>query len=211
MNAIERRVVPMELRVERREGAIRRLSGHAALFNSLSEDLGGFKEQIAPGAFAGVLKDDVRALWNHDPNFVLGRTKSGTMRMREDKTGLAVEIDLPNTHMADDLLELIDRGDVSQMSFAFTVAPDGDTWSKDADGGQVRTILKLGHLYDASPVTYPAYPATDVSVALRSLEQARLAEVAGGTVAAALKAVQDRRARRVNEVARDLRLSRAGE
>ncbi len=152
-----------ELRASEPEaGGRARIAGHAAVFNSLSEELWGFREKIAPGAFAPALgKSDIRALLNHDPNFVLGRTKSGTLRVQEDEMGLAVEIDPPETRWADDLLVSIGRGDISQMSFAFKV---GDESWETVDGVDVRTILSFDEIFDVSPVTYPAYPETDVSL-----------------------------------------------
>ena len=98
---------------------------------------------------------------NHDPNFVLGRTKNGTLRVQEDETGLAVEIDPPETAWADDLLVSIGRGDISQMSFAFRVGEE--SW-ETVDGIDIRTILSFDEIFDVSPVTYPAYPDTDVSL-----------------------------------------------
>ncbi len=143
-------------------GAGPKISGHAAVFNSLSEDLWGFREKIAPGAFKDALaKSDIRALLNHDPNYVLGRTKNGTLRAWEDEAGLAVEIDPPPTRWAGDLLVSIDRGDISQMSFAFRVGEE--EWG-DVDGVKERTIVSFDEIFDVSAVTYPAYPETDVSL-----------------------------------------------
>lgn len=165
---IERRVFTLnELKIEKREGGVRKIVGHAAVFNQLSEDLGGFREQIAPGAFADAVKsDDVRALFNHNPDFVLGRNLSGTLRLKEDSRGLAIEIDPPDTQVARDLMVSMDRGDISQMSFGFSVRPNGQNWAKDDSGQVVRTLTKV-RLFDVSPVVYPAYPQTDV--AMRSL------------------------------------------
>ena len=140
----------------------KKISGHAAVFNTLSEELWGFREKIAPGAFREALgKSDIRALLNHDPNYVLGRTKNGTLRAWEDETGLAVEIDPPATRWADDVLVSIGRGDISQMSFAFRVGEDD--WEM-VDGVNQRTIFSFDEIFDVSPVTYPAYPETDVSL-----------------------------------------------
>jgi HK97 family phage prohead protease len=148
-------------------GGRAKIAGHAAVFDSLSEELWGFREKISPGAFKPALaKSDIRALLNHDPNFVLGRTTNGTLRVLEDETGLAVEIDPPETAWADDLLVSIGRGDISQMSFAFRVGEE--TW-ETVDGANIRTILSFDEIFDVSPVTYPAYPATDV--ALRSIHE----------------------------------------
>lgn len=170
--AERRTFVVGELRVDPAQGAMApKISGHAAMFEVLSEDLGGFREKIAAGAFTKTLQNaDVRALFNHDPNIVLGRNKAGTLRLKEDLTGLAIEIDPPDTQHARDLMVSMNRGDITQMSFGFyTVA---DKWAK-LDGQWVRTLLEV-ELFDVSPVTYPAYTQTDVAV--RSLEQAKLQE-----------------------------------
>ncbi len=161
---IERRSAPVrEFRAVREDDKPPRLTGYAAVFDSLSEDLGGFRERIAKGAFSAVLGDDVRGLWNHDANFLLGRTASGTLRLAEDDAGLAIDLDLPDTAFARDLGVLIERGDVREMSFAFTVGDD--VWT--AEGDEVtRTITRIDRLYDVSPVTFPAYP--DTSVAARA-------------------------------------------
>ena len=151
-------------------GDSKTITGHAAVFNRRSLPLWGFVEQIAPGAFADVLTQDVRALWNHDSNVVLGRTSSGTLRMHEDDQGLAVAIDLPNTTAARDLAVSIGRRDVDQMSFGFVVGENGDEWTEER-GEAVRTIKRVDRLLDVSPVTFPAYESTDA--ALRSLERFR--------------------------------------
>lgn len=164
---VERRAFAVsELRVVRAEGAGAMICGHAAVFGSLSEDLGGFREQIAPGAFSqAISEDDVRALFNHDPNFILGRNRSKTLRMKEDTRGLAMEIDAPDTQTIRDLvLAPIERGDVSQMSFGFAVrGANGDDWQKDETGQVIRTLRSV-RLYDVSPVVFPAYPQTDVAM-----------------------------------------------
>lgn len=140
------------------------IRGYAAVFDKMSEDLGGFREKISAGAFVDTIKSaDVRALWNHDPNYPLGRNGAGTLRLSEDKKGLLIEIDPPETTYANDLMISMRRGDVSQMSFGFFVKDE--EWSK-VDGENVRTLRKVD-LFDVSPVTFPAYP--DTSVAVRSL------------------------------------------
>lgn len=160
---IERRDYMGTLVVEQRDGEPPKIRGHAAVFNRLSEDLGGFREQIAPGAFStAILEDDVRALFNHDKNYVLGRNRAGTLRMHEDEVGLAVEIDPPDTQWARDLMESMRRGDITQMSFGFRVEKGGQSWAK-SEQGSIRTITKA-RLFDVSPVTFPAYPQTDVAV-----------------------------------------------
>jgi HK97 family phage prohead protease len=147
------------------------IEGHAAVFDQLSEDLGGFREKIAPGAFTEAIEtDDVRALFNHDPSRVLGRLKAGTLELEEDKTGLRSTIYPPDS--AADVVESIKRGDVDQMSFGFVTVDE--SWEKK-DGENIRTLEKV-RLFDVSPVTYPAYP--DTAVAVRSLEQFEAGEVA---------------------------------
>lgn len=161
---IERRILASHLEV-RAEGDRRTIVGHAAVFNKDSELIfGSFIERIAPGAFAESIAkpDDVRALINHDPNLIIGRNTSGTLQLKEDDQGLHVTIDPPKTSYASDLLESTQRGDISQMSFGFeTIA---DQWERGQNGKpDVRTLLKV-RLFDVSPVTFPAYPDTDVAV-----------------------------------------------
>jgi len=169
MKDVERRTMTVDFRVEKRADEPPKIIGHAALFNTLSEDLGGFREQIAPGAFSeAIVQDDVRALWNHNPDHILGRSIAKTLSLKEDARGLAIEITPPDTQLARDLMTSMDRGDVTQMSFAFSVKPNGSNWGKGDDGADIRTLTSV-HLYDVSPVTYPAYTQTDVAV--RSLQE----------------------------------------
>lgn len=169
MKDLERRVAvtqPIELRQAEGEspGGIR---GYAALYDTLSVNLGGFRERIEPGAFEGRLNDDVRALVNHDPSLILGRTRSGTLSLSLDNRGLIYEVDpLPDTRTAHDLAESVGRGDIDQSSFAFTV--EEDEWDEDDEGRIIRTIKKFRQLYDVSPVTYPAYE--DTTIGTRSLQ-----------------------------------------
>ena len=152
-----------ELRVQP-EGESAVIEGHAAIFDSLSQDLGfmfPFKERINKGAFMTSLeKDDIRALWNHDANYVLGRNKAGTLELTETNKGLRVRIHPPDTQWARDLTESIRRGDVTQMSFGFVV--EKETWSVEGKE-DIRTLEQV-KLYDVSPVTFPAYLDTDVGV-----------------------------------------------
>lgn len=151
------------------DGGGMRVHGHAAVFDLLSENLGGFQEKIAKGAFAeAIAKDDVRALFNHDEDHVLGRNRSGTLALAEDDVGLKTVIDLPDTQTGRDLAALLRRGDVSQMSFAFEVRREDQDWEKVGDGPWIRTIKRIARLWDVSIVTYPAYPQTDA--ALRALQ-----------------------------------------
>ena len=164
---IERRVLTIgsEIRVEEGDGPPK-IVGHAAVFNTLSEDLGGFRETIKRGAFKGSLADgaDVRALINHNSDHVLGRISAGTLKVWEGANGLRVEIQPPDTQAANDLMTSIKRGDVTGMSFAFNTITD-DWRTKDEES--IRELKEV-HLIEVSPVTFPAYPATDV--ALRSLK-----------------------------------------
>lgn len=147
----------------RDDGDTLRFEGHAALFGSPSEDLGGFTEVIERGAFRKVLNQspDVRLLINHDPNLVLARTKAGTMQLREDPTGLKVSASLAPTTYAKDLRILSQRGDVDQMSFGFQV--ETDEWT-ESDTGVKRVIKSFRDLFDVSVVTFPAYQATSATV-----------------------------------------------
>ena len=143
--------------------------GYAARYDALSQNLGGFVERISPTAFRKTLKQtDVRALFNHQPDFLLGTTRSGTLRLSNESDGLAYEIDLPDTTVGRDVATLLERGDITGSSFGFrTIADD---WDKSKDGFPVRTLKEVA-LRDIGPVTFPAYP--DASSALRSLAEAR--------------------------------------
>lgn len=126
-------------------------------------DLGsGMVERIAPRAFDRAVKeDDTRGLFNHDPNLLLGRTTAGTMRLSVDSKGLRYEIDPPDTAAARDVMELLRRGDVTGSSFSFKV--DEQRWTEEKRDGetiQVREILAV-HLFDVSPVVFPAYLGSD--------------------------------------------------
>lgn len=150
-----------ELRVVTEDGGGQTLKGHAAVFDQLSLDLGGFREKIAPGAFAGTIQaDDIRALWNHDTNQVLGRNRAGTLQLFEDERGLGVRIQPPDTQWARDRMVTIGRGDVSQMSFMFDTITD--SW-QIVEGENIRTLHAV-KLWEVSPVTFPAYPQTDIGV-----------------------------------------------
>ena len=161
-----------ELRVERRsEGdGPPVIVGYAALFDVLSEEMRGFRERIAPGAFAASLDagDDVLGLFNHDPNFVLGRRSAGTLKVAEDDKGLRYEIQVPDTRAGEDVVNSIERGDIQGSSFGFVTIED--------DWDETRTVRELRQiaLWDVSPVTYPAYAATNGQLGLRS--RSRLVE-----------------------------------
>lgn len=171
MHEIRNLSEPVEFRAE---GTKLMAVGYAAKFNSYSSNLGGFVEQIAPGTFTKTIQEaDIRALFNHDPNMILGRNKSGTLRLEEDGTGLAYEIDLPDTTLGRDLATLLERGDVSGSSFGFRTLDE--EWGETPTGFPLRT-LKAVALRDISPVVYPAY--VDSESALRSLAEARSLDLA---------------------------------
>lgn len=203
---VERRFFPFELRAAADdEGTM--LAGYAAVFDELSVEIWGFREKIAAGAFTDTIaNDDIRSLWNHDTNWVLGRTTNQTLRLAEDEIGLAVEIEPPETQMGRDALVSIRRGDVNQMSFAFATLED--RWDIDENEQYVRTLLRV-KLYEVSPVTFPAYPATSIAVRAGEMDpvygirpqvpaevQRALAEAAGTPPAArARRAAMGRRLR----------------
>ena len=153
----------------REEGDSLTAIGYAAVFESTSQNLGGFVERVAPGAFAKTLKEaDTRALYNHEPDNRLGRSGAGTLRMEEDDKGLRYEIDLPATTLGNDVAELLRRGDISGSSFGFRTI--SDEWSETEDGYPLRTLTEVA-LRDVGPVTFPAYSSTEAS--LRSLADDR--------------------------------------
>jgi len=162
---LERRyqVGELEFKASDNDEEMPKIAGYAALFNEPSEDF-GFIETVAPGAFDKSIGGDVRALFNHNPDFVLGRTRSKTLTLRTDNKGLFFEVMPPDTPNARALMTSIQRGDINQMSFGFRTI--SDDWSM-IDGVQHRTLLEV-ELFDVSPVTFPAYVNTNV--ALRSLE-----------------------------------------
>jgi len=168
-DGIERRLAPgtIEFRAGA-EGELGQLAGYAAVYNERSEDLGGFYEVIAPGAFVNVMDDDVRGVFNHNPSQLLGRLPAGTLSLSSDARGLADVIHLPDTQVARDVVESVKRGDITGQSFAFRVAEDGDDWVVMDDGVLVRTIHVVDRLFDVGPVTYPAYNVTSIST--RSLD-----------------------------------------
>lgn len=141
----------------------RKLSGYAAVFESRSLDLGGFREIIKPGAFADHLKSgvDVRALVDHDKRRILGRTSAGTLRLWEDEQGLADEVDIPDTSYGNDLLVSIGRGDIRGQSFGFHVVDED--WSVDTDGTPLRSVNAV-RLTEISFTPSPAYESSTVDI-----------------------------------------------
>ena len=161
----ETRYFKTELKIERRKDGTAAVEGHAAIFGVMSENLGGFREVIHEGAFDEVLSDDVRALFNHDSNLILGRTTANTLNISIDDKGLVYKYESPDTSYARDLLISLERNDINQSSFGFNVASvHGAEWEEDEETGALtRHIKKFSRLFDVSPVTFPAYLQTDVA------------------------------------------------
>lgn len=165
--------------VERRaEGQAIGFKGHAAMFGKrtwIGPKRWGFWEVVGDSAFTKTLGEaDVRFLINHDPNLLLARNKAATLRLSEDAKGLAVDADMAPVSYATDLAVLLERGDISQMSFAFEVVKD--SWEELDDGNELRTLEEV-RLWDVSVVTYPAYEDTDAG--LRSFAFDALCRSAG--------------------------------
>src|SRR5260370_23729124 len=152
------------------------IEGLAARYNSISHGLGGCRERLRPGAFEKALREqhDVRALVNHDPSLLLGRTKSGTLRLWDPPEGLAFRVELPDTQYGHDVYEAIKRGDMDQCSFSFRVDEGAEDWTtekidpdsgevdpEDGEASSIRTLRSV-RLFDVSAVTYPAYESTRV-------------------------------------------------
>lgn len=165
----EVRFFKAEVRVQADGDGPKKIVGYAARFNELSDVLWDFREQIMPGAFADALKgSDVRGLFNHNSDHVLGRESAGTLTLREDEKGLWYELLPPDAQWARDLMVSIERGDIKESSFSFSMEGGAQEWD-DSVKPSVRTIRKVGELYDVSPVTFPAYPTATTGV--RSAEQ----------------------------------------
>lgn len=149
------------------------VEGYALRFNTWSEDLGKFIETITPEALKNTELDDVRLLFNHDWANVLGRQSAKTLELEVDEVGLRFKAKLPNTQVGRDVYEQIKLGNINQCSFEFTLDTNGDEMKYDAkDSIYKRTIKAIKRIRELSIVSLPAYKETDVSVALRSIEQA---------------------------------------
>jgi uncharacterized protein len=168
MENLERRNFSGGVKLENDESGKKYLTGYAILFNSESRDLGGFTEIVSSTALTGANMSDVVGLWNHDSNQLLGRSKSGTLKLEVDEHGLYYRIKLPKTQLGKDIQELVERGDITGSSFAFTIKKGGETW-ESRNGNRVRIIKQFDTIYDVSAVLNPAYP--DTSVAMRSMEK----------------------------------------
>lgn len=176
----ERRYIPLadggELTIEERDGEAPKIRGIAPPWDSLSVDLGGFREKFAPTAFDKVLSKkrlDVPLLFNHDDSKILARTTNGTLRIEKSDKGLAYEAEPVATPTAAEVVTLIRSKTIFGSSFAFTASPKGETWEEDERGNVTRTIVEASGLFDVSPVTRAAYGGS--SVGLRSLSAWRAA------------------------------------
>lgn len=168
-NTERRFVEPGKIEIRQEDAKSDRVEGYAALYNSRA-NLGAFDEVIAPGAFDDVLNDDIRILFNHDPNFPLARSNKGqgTARVWTDDKGLKYSFKPGSQTYSRDLVEAISRGDISQSSFGFSI--DSESW-EHRDGRDIRTIERVSKLYDVSPVSFPAY--SDTEVALRTMPNSK--------------------------------------
>jgi len=160
---IEKRSIISEMTAEEEK---RTIAGYAVKWNELSEQLGFFREKFSKGAFKDSLLDKQQmALWNHNTDVVLGSTRNQTLRLSEDEVGLRFEIDLANTTQANDIYELVKRGDINGVSFGFYA--ELEDWEDRSDTA-VRTINRAD-LIEISPTPFPAYSQSEVNV--RSLEE----------------------------------------
>lgn len=161
-----------ELCVETRADGRPAIRGLGIVYNRLSQDLGGFRERIMPGAFDKILgrqrgRVDLVSYFNHDPNMMLGRESAGTLEVTGDTQGVRYVVTPPSTRA--DVMELVSRRDVKGSSFAFQVGRDGESWTSDA-AGPIREIREAAGLFEMGPVVSPAYVQTSAAVGLRSLE-----------------------------------------
>ena len=174
---MEKRIYNLETRVETTENNKDVVVGYGSVFNSRSENLGGFFEYISPTAITDetIKNSDVRALINHNPDLILARSKfgEGNLNLSIDETGLKYSYELPDTSYGRDLGVNLKNGNISQSSFAFTIAEGGDSWTTDENGNDIRTINKIDRLFDISSVTYPAYneASSDLVIAQRGLQK----------------------------------------
>jgi hypothetical protein len=168
----ELRFNPAEVRADKAEDGNQTLSGIAVVYNSLSQDLGGFRERILPGALTKVLAspDNIFATTDHNLTVVttLGSRENQTLSLWDTPEGLAFTVTMPDTTTARDAFTNVSNGNISGMSFAFTCAKD--QWSVDESGQRIREVLEFGALYEISIVVNPAYTQSNVTAAMRSLE-----------------------------------------
>jgi HK97 family phage prohead protease len=170
METMEKRIHEGGLEI-RKEGDKRFIEGAGIMFGVESKDLGGFREIIDPKALEGADMTDIIIRAEHDNNYVLGRTSSGTAQVNISGTSANYSAEIPNTTAGRDMAEYIQRGDLRGSSFAFSGVKDN--WEERKDGQVIRTITKIARIHDMGPVFNPAYGQTDFKVALRGLEEWR--------------------------------------
>mgnify|MGYP001203681621 FL=1 len=161
----EQRAVQSRFSIETREdGALPTIVGYAAVYEAETVIFNMFREKLRRGAFRRAVeaRQDVRALFNHNPDFLLGRVGAGTLRLYDDDHGLRVEIDPPDTPTGREVVELIRRGDIYGMSFGFI--PTRVSWEQADESGLGLRVVEDVDLVDVSPVTYPAYEQTEVGI-----------------------------------------------
>ena len=199
LSKIETRVFTNEFEV-REDGEGMTLTGYAARFNEPSEPL-PFIERIKPGAFKRSInsRNDIKLLWNHNTDMVLGSTRAGTLTLKEDEVGLRVVASLPDTSYGRDAKVSIQRGDVTGFSFGFTVPAGGDSWSAD---GSERTLKSVRLMEVSTGVAFPAYPSTNGTAQVRGLDKvAERNNVDADALADALLKIEDGQTISVDEAA----------
>ena len=198
---LEQRVIPseaLELRAETEEE--RRLSGYGIVYNRKSQLLGGlFREVILPGAASEILQSnpDIQCAYNHDTKYLFGRTKSGTLTLEEDISGVRYTANPPDSQWAKDALISIQRGDIDGSSFTFAVDPDGEKWLEQEDGTYLREIHKFAAIGEMGPVSNPAYLDTTTNV--RSIEEVYESNIARLRAQDEQCEIEQARARRVRD------------
>lgn len=162
------RLMPNAAPTIEKQGRHKILKGYCCLFDTpysmWAPSVGNFIEKVGRSAFDNTDFSDVACIFNHNPDNILGRTSSGTMQIGVDNVGLWYEVKLPKGPRGQDMTEALQRKDISQSSWGFRLAPDGDTWERDAAGRPVRTLTAVAELYDTSPVTFPANGATSAAI-----------------------------------------------
>lgn len=180
MERIEWRFLPLEGAEVRADGEARKLEGYAAMFNTEAVIWGLWREEVAPGAYKKAVKEgDIRALWNHDTNIVLGRNKAGTLELAEDDKGLRSVITPPDNEWGRPVVDAVQRGDVTGMSIAFRVVKEAWWYPPEGSKELPKRTIKEAKLYDVSPVTFPAFESTSISarsVAMVKTEEELIAE-----------------------------------
>jgi uncharacterized protein len=191
LSKLETRIIEVDKFEIREDTDGMHLEGYAALFNSRSENLGGFTETIQPGAFRASLKarNDIKLLWNHDTGAVMGSTRAGTLTLTEDDRGLRVSATLPDTSYGRDARELVRRGDVTGFSFGFSMpARGGDEWNSEG----TERVLKSVRLHEVSLTPFPAYQQTNGTATVRGLDKlAKRANVDADALADALLKIEN--------------------